>query len=266
MTPGEMEWVQTSSDKPRAGNVYMLRGFIGIWSFGINHIGEELNSNGIRTSVYQDDQWDTLADAIEAKYAGVKENEPLVLIGHSYGADDVVRIARQLEAKHIMVDLLITLDPVTPPQVSSNVKRCYNLYQSNGVFDALPFFRGVPLKKEAPAAGVELVNADVKSNRKDLLEPGTNHFNIEKKEKIHGEILKQVLLTCPPREQWVAAHRIDGNTSTAKTVSGTIPLSASSHGSYGPAKNNAVTSAKSKPVTTTTQPSAAPIESVNTTD
>ena len=264
MTPGEMSWVQTTSNQPRAGNVYMLRGFIGIWSFGINHIGEVLNKNGIRTSVYQDDQWDNLADAIEAKYTGAKDYEPLVLIGHSYGADDIVRIARQLEAKHITVDLLVTLDPVTPPRVPSNVKRCYNLYQSNGVFDALPFFRGVPLKTDKPETGVDLVNADVKSNRKDLLEPNTNHFNIEKKEKIHAEILKQVLATCPPREQWAATHRPDnhGPTATAKTASGTIPLSASSHGGSNSAKPRTMTNAKSKPTARTTDST----ESVDTTD
>ena len=244
MTPGEMTWVQTQSNKPRAGNVYMLRGFIGIWSFGINNIGEQLNTAGVRTCVYQDDQWDSLATAIEEKYSNVTNNEPLILIGHSFGADDVVRIARQLETKNIKVDLLVTLDPVIPPTVPGNVRRCYNIYQSNGVWDNLPFFRGIPLKKGEKADAVELTNADVRVQRRDLLEPGTNHFNIEKKEKIHREIVKQVLGTCPPREEWVQNH------ARPNAIFNTNPIAASSRSRSAPVPVASQTTASG-----TTQPS-----------
>src|SRR5947207_872163 len=41
MTPGQLDWVQTQSDRPNAGNVYLLRGFIGIWSYGVDKMGEK---------------------------------------------------------------------------------------------------------------------------------------------------------------------------------------------------------------------------------
>jgi hypothetical protein len=204
-TPGRLDAVRTDSDRPRAGNVYLLRGWIGIFSFGINEIGDKINGIGIRANVYQDDQWSSLADAIRAKYRGASSPEPLVLIGHSFGADDVVRVSRELADAWIPVDLLITLDPVTPPEVPANVRRCYNLYQSNGAWDRVPAFRGVPLKLVDGSTGT-LANVDVRKDRTDLLEPGTDHFNIEKKHKIHEEVLRQVLATCPPREQWAKAH------------------------------------------------------------
>jgi hypothetical protein len=205
MTPGKAEWVQTHSDKPRAGNTYLLRGWIGIFSYGINELGDKINAGGVRACVYQDDQWRVLASAIKDRYQNARDAEPLILIGHSFGADDVLHVAQELAAANVTVDLVVTLDPVNPPEVPPNVKRCVNLYQSNGAWDKVPAFRGVPLKL-AEGSKTELVNADVKKDRTDLLEPGTDHFNIEKKGKIHEEVLKQVLATCPPRPQWVAAR------------------------------------------------------------
>lgn len=205
MTPGKTTWVQPESDRPRAGNVYLLRGWIGIFSTGINQLGEKLNAAGIRSGVYQEDQWRELAAAIKEKYRNAKEHEPLILVGHSFGADDTLRVSRELGDAGIAVDLVVTLDPVTPPEVPPNVRRCYNLYQSHGAWDKLPAFRGIPLKLADGSRG-DLENVDVRKDRTDLLEPGTDHFNIEKKAKIHAEVLRQVLAICPTRSEWVAAH------------------------------------------------------------
>jgi predicted esterase len=203
MTPGSLEAVRINSDKPHAGNVYLLRGWIGIFSYGINNLRDEIDHAGIRANVYQDDQWAPLADAIEKKYAHANTAEPLILIGHSFGADDVLRMCRHLAKSDIPIDLVITLDAVSPPELPANVRRCVNIYQSNGAWDKVPAFRGVALHK-APDSSAELVNVDVRVDRIDLLEPGTNHFNIEKNEKIHQEVLRQLAATCPDRTQWSA--------------------------------------------------------------
>lgn len=205
MTPGKMQWVQPRSDRPRAGNVYLLRGWIGIFSYGINHLGEKLNKAGVRSSVFQEDQWKALADAIIQKYHDAKNPEPLILVGHSFGADDTLRVSKRLEAAGISVDLVVTLDPVTPPEVPANVKRVCNLYQSNGAWDKVPAFRGVPLTAQDPSR-TQLLNMDIRKDRTDLLEPGTDHFNIEKKAKVHAEVLRQVLSVCPGRTEWAEAH------------------------------------------------------------
>jgi hypothetical protein len=103
------------------------------------------------------------------------------------------------------VDLLVTLDPVTPPTVPKNVRQALNIYQSNGAWDALPFLRGVPVRQDAQFIG-RLDNFDIKKDRRDLLEPGTDHFNIEKKNAVHEEVLGYVLTTCPPRQTWLATR------------------------------------------------------------
>jgi hypothetical protein len=201
MTPGNVHAVAPVSSAPRAGNAYILRGFIGVFSTGVDKMGEEINKNGVHASVFQDDQWSELAGSIRKKYRNAPAVEPLVLIGHSYGADDVVRIARKLNDDNIPVDLLLTLDPVTPPNIPPNVRRCVNLYQSNGMWDKLPWLRGVPVQSDK-GARTQLANYNLRVDRTDLLEPGLDHFNIEKKQKIHEEVLRQVLASCPPRTEW----------------------------------------------------------------
>lgn len=206
MKPGSMAAVQPVSDSPRAGNVYLLRGWIGIFSTGIDNLTEKVNEAGVRAHVYQDDQWKSLGNTIVQKYRNEVTHEPIVLVGHSYGADDVIRIARILQRENIEVELLVTLDPVTPPKVPGNVKTAVNLYRSNGVFDTMPFLRGVAVTVDDPPPA-KLVQYDIRTERQDLMEPGTDHFNIEKKGKIHDEVVKHVLSACPPRAVWVARQQ-----------------------------------------------------------
>jgi hypothetical protein len=204
VNPGPLSAVEPASSAPRAGNVYLVRGWLGIFSTGIDTLGDKLKAVGLHDAVYQEAQWRDLAATIIEKYKGVKNPEPLILVGHSYGADDIVSIAREIEKANITVDLLITIDPTTPPPVPANVRHCYNLYQS-GLLDMIPITRGIPLKADPDFKG-KLQNVNIRVDRTDLLDPDVNHFNIEKKDKIHQEAIKQILAICPTRNQWAATH------------------------------------------------------------
>jgi hypothetical protein len=202
---GDLNAVQINSTAPRAGNVYLIRGWIGVFSTGMDQLAEKLSANGMRTVVYQDGQHNVLADQIIKVYKGKTNNsEPLILIGHSYGADDVVTVARKLDEANIPIDLLITVDATTPPAVPKNVKLCFNYYQSN-VTDVIPMFRGIPLHAEN-GANVPIYNIDLRKDRKDLLEASTNHINIDKNMKLHEVLMAHVLEVCPPRNAWLAQH------------------------------------------------------------
>ncbi|HEY0009730.1 MAG TPA: hypothetical protein VGB55_13460 [Tepidisphaeraceae bacterium] len=205
ISPGNVAAIQPISDasSQRAGNAYLFRGFIGVFSTGMNSLGEQLSDQGVRTMVFQADQWEDVAGSIEAKYKAAPNVEPVVLVGHSYGADNILKIAQKLNEKNVKVDLIITLDPVTPPKVTPNVVKVVNIYQSNGVMDTMPWLRGIPLEEETPGS-VTLLNEDIRVNRTELLGDGVNHFNIEKKPKIHGEIIKQVLAVCVTKQAWAA--------------------------------------------------------------
>ena len=159
-------------------------------------MAHELRDSGVPAEVYRAGQWQQLAAALVDRYSLDPFHEPLVLIGFSYGADDVVSIARRLDAHGVRVDLVITIDPVTPPRLPARVRACYNYYQTNGLWDVFPWLRGVPLKSDATG---NLRNVDLRRQRPDLLEADTSHANIAGGPKLHREIVERVLAVCGTR-------------------------------------------------------------------
>jgi hypothetical protein len=180
LSPGS---VQAINPQPQ---ICLVRGFLDWYSVGIDRLTEELRSTGIPAHAYREEQWTDLADALLA-------NQPsrIVLIGFSYGADDVISISRRLDEHHLLVELLITIDPVTPDAVPPNVMHCVNFYEPNGFWDLFPWLRGVPLHRESNnSAGLE--NIDVR-RRLDLVEANTSHGTIAANEKVHRAIIDLVL-------------------------------------------------------------------------
>lgn len=209
MKSGSLASVAPVTQNERVGSVYLFRGWIGVFSTGIDSMGAKLNEDGVHAEVFQQTQWNALADAMIAKYENHPDHEPIVLIGHSYGADDTILVLRKLAAHNVNVDLVVTLDPVTPEKVTPNAQLVYNLYQSS-VLDNMPFFRGIPLTPENPGPA-ELKNMNVRTDRKDLMDGSIDHFNIEKKAKIHEDVIAQVLKVCQPRGQWLASRGLRNN-------------------------------------------------------
>src|SRR6476646_8760409 len=84
MKQGEMSWVSANTTEKRAGHVYLIRGFIGLFSYGIDRMTEKVAATGVAAHVFQEDQTDKLGETIVEKYKAQRENhEPIVLIGHS---------------------------------------------------------------------------------------------------------------------------------------------------------------------------------------
>lgn len=193
---GRLNAVTAAPVARRRGQVYLLRGWQDLYSQGIDHLATEIKEEGINAQVFRAAQWRELAAAILDRNQGAPSTEPLVLIGFSYGADDVLRISDELLQHRVSVDMVITIDPVTPPPVPSNVRACYNFFQTNGAWDALPWLRGIRLQS---AGAGRLVNIDIRRDRPDLLEQETSHSNIAGNAKIHREIMGRVLAVCTLR-------------------------------------------------------------------
>jgi pimeloyl-ACP methyl ester carboxylesterase len=164
--------------------VYLLRGLLNVFSLGMDELAAKLRSQGFSATVYSHTAWPTIADHIIASRAAGSKR-PIVLIGHSLGGDDVIKLADRLKGAGIWVDLLIPVDPVSPAAVPANVRRVVNYYQSNNGWGqpvrAGPGFRGA------------LVNADLESSRRDLRDVDTGHTTIDKGEKVHRDILRQLV-------------------------------------------------------------------------
>jgi pimeloyl-ACP methyl ester carboxylesterase len=239
--PGDLAAVSATSTMPRAGNVYFIRGFMGWVTAGLDDTAAAATEAGLCCHVYSGWQWSELGDRIIAAYQAAPAPEPIVLVGHSFGADEVLKIARRMQDAGLKVDLIVTLDPVVPIEVPDNVTLTLNYYQSNGFWDNFPWWRGIPLEK-APTPGLagtpetsgvralagdaatsgaesaksrfvgsgtsvgggELVNMNVRTDRTDLLEPDTTHRSMPHNLKLRKQIIEDLLAICPPRAQWAA--------------------------------------------------------------
>ena len=135
---GDVAAVNGRVPSRRTGEVFLLRGWRDLYSAGIDDLAAELDRAGVNARVYRDAQWRDLAEALSRR----DPSSPLILIGFSYGADDAIEIARRLQDAGKSVNLLITIDPVTPPPVPPNVRLCYDYFQTNGVWDSVfPWLR-----------------------------------------------------------------------------------------------------------------------------
>jgi hypothetical protein len=199
----------------RIGYVYCMRGWLGVFSTGMDALAEKIDKQAGAPAVsVADEEWQHLQDWLVAQHdKGNLREGPLVLLGHSYGADDMIRVADALQKHHMTVDLLVLLDPVTPPKVTPNVKRVYCVYKSHPLTDWYPAWRGVPADVE-DAKATQLTNIDLRTTDVGFSTDEINHVNVEKVDGVHNMIIDQIKLTCIPRTAW------------AKEQSNGLPMSA----------------------------------------
>ena len=156
--------------------VYLLRGWFGVFSTGMDSMAQELQRKGIKAEAIGHTAWkSTVARIVKERAPG--ETGRLVLVGHSQGGNNIVDMARELEAHKIPVDLLITLAPFLQDPIPPNVVRAVNYYQPGGW--------GSPLTAERGFKG-ELVNIDVG------IYGDTFHVTIDKSAKIQAEVLSTI--------------------------------------------------------------------------
>ncbi|MCX5493507.1 thioesterase domain-containing protein [Kaistia dalseonensis] len=168
---------------PRDPQVILLRGLANVFSYGMDDLSKQLRAAGIDSKVYNHAQWPVIAQEIaEAYRASPKRTRPIILIGHSLGANAVLIMAKQLSESGIPVDLVVTFDPTRSGPVTGAVRRYLNLYQSNNGW-------GEPL--DVPVNSKRVVNSDVR-HRNDV-KGSIGHTNIEKNQTLHQEVVDEIV-------------------------------------------------------------------------
>jgi hypothetical protein len=157
--------------------VYLLRGWFGVFSTGLDTLATELRGKGIKAETVGHLAWKSMASDI-VKWHATGDGGPLVLIGHSQGANNVIDMARLLQRENISVDLLVTLAPAMQDPVPGNVVRAINYYNSPGW--------GAPITADAGYRG-ELTNINLGG---DI---GLYHMAIDKNPKVQAEIQRAIL-------------------------------------------------------------------------
>ena len=111
--------------QPRA-HVYLLRGLMNVFSLGMDTLAEKIQRHGINATVHNHTEWETLADQAAAAYRAGKEG-PIIIVGHSLGADAVMQMSAYLGRKGVPVALAVPFDARGSYATSSNVGRLLNL-------------------------------------------------------------------------------------------------------------------------------------------
>jgi hypothetical protein len=156
-------------------HVYLFRGLFDIFSLGMDTLADELNRRGVDATSHSHSDWKSIADKAAAEYKAGKEG-PIILIGHSLGADAVMEMADYLGDKGVPVALVVPFDATKSFQASANVARVLNLTQRDYAYMRPgPGFRG------------SLRNVDLS------FDPNIDHLNIDKSPRLHAEVIGEVL-------------------------------------------------------------------------
>lgn len=159
-------------DGPPRGRVLLLRGLANVFSTGLNVLTATLRRAGFDASVHNHVEAAMLAQAMLRAEGHGGLARPFAVIGHSFGADEAVRLATRLRASGLATDLVVTFDPTVVSTVPASARLVVNYYQEADVF---------PRRLEAaPGFDGRLENRAV---------AGETHLTIEKNLRLHAEVL-----------------------------------------------------------------------------
>jgi hypothetical protein len=168
---------QASANLNTEAQIYLLRGLANVFSRGMDEMAAKLLQHGFSPVVINHRGWQTGADRIAENYRNGRA-APIILIGHSLGANNAIRMAQRLQRQGVPVAYLATFDPTQSFTVPSNVQYFANFYQNNGVGRRVSF---------APSRHKEKVNLNLTTS------PGLNHRNIDQSRRLQDIVIARTL-------------------------------------------------------------------------
>lgn len=179
-----------------APNVYLFRGFLGVFSTGLDSLAAKLRAQRINVKVMSHAGAGRAMQEIEQEYARQRKRgrrHRVVLVGHSLGANAALTTAARLGAKRVPVSMVVTIDGTIDGPVVGSVGRYLNYHTSEGGF-------GGPLKKPSGALGRRVTNVFVKTRKEGDLR-SLNHFNIEKNPRVQAELVRAISRLVPKQRR-----------------------------------------------------------------
>ncbi len=160
-----------------APRVYLIRGFLNVFSTGMDEVAADLERKGIYAEAFSSGSGGYIVDQLIADYKKGKRG-PIILVGHSLGAPEVVYMSDQLAAAGITTDLVVSLDPISSVTANGKVRQLLNFYVSDGPGQKV--LRG-------PRFSGTLRNIDLKG-RDDV-----GHVAIAQSPRFHKELERYIL-------------------------------------------------------------------------
>jgi hypothetical protein len=151
---------EAAGPRASATHIYLMRGFLNVFSTGMDTLAAELRRAGISAIVDSYADWHGAAHAIAANYKAGQRG-PIVLVGHSFGADAVMDMGTDLGQEGVPVALIVAFDGTYAHAASANVARVLNLYKSaDAIVTRGPGFHGELTNYRVGDANVTHVNID----------------------------------------------------------------------------------------------------------
>lgn len=168
--------VQTKNVDTNA-QIVLLRGLANVFSRGMDEMGERFRGYGFSPRVLNHRGWQNVTESLAQNYRN-GNRAPIILIGHSLGANAAIRVAQRLNSQHIPVAYLAVFDPTHLLKVPTNVDTFVNFYQNNRV--------GRP-SRFPPSRNESKVNLNLTSS------PGLTHTNIDQSRRLQDIVVNRTL-------------------------------------------------------------------------
>jgi hypothetical protein len=153
--------------------IYFLRGLMNVFSLGMDDFVRKLQADGISANVMNHADSDYVASRIVSTYNS-GDRGPIILVGHSLGADAVADIANTLARYNIPIALLVLFDGTEAHQIPGNVTTAIN-YTRHFMIAAAPGSRGT-------VQNVDLSN-----------DPGIDHLNIDTAPSLQAQTMNYII-------------------------------------------------------------------------
>jgi hypothetical protein len=155
-------------------HAYLFHGLMNIFSLGMDDLAQKIERSGVAASLYNHSEWREVAEEIAAKYKAGNHG-PIILIGHSLGADAVMLMGEYLDTKGVPVALIVPFDGTRSFNASGNVANVMNITQRDYAYMRRGYgFRG------------ELSNIDVSKDE------SIGHISIDKTPRLHAMVVNKI--------------------------------------------------------------------------
>ena len=155
--------------------IVLMRGLANVFSRGMDEMSERLTGMGFSPRLINHRGWQVAADTIVENYrAG--NRAPIIIIGHSLGANAGFRLAKRLQSQNIPVAYLAVFDPTQSLAVPDNVDTFVNFYINR---------TGRPARF-SPTRNKSKVNLNLTTS------PGITHNNIDQNRRLQDIVIGRI--------------------------------------------------------------------------
>ncbi len=175
--PDNFALAQARPNLNTQAQIVFLRGLANVFSRGMDDMAAKLRADGFAPQVINHRGWQNAADTIIATYRG-GQTAPIIIVGHSLGANAAFRMAKRLQAANVPVAYLATFDPTRTSSVPANVEHFANFYQNNGMGRPATF----PASRRQNKVNLNLTTS-----------PGMTHTNIDQSPRLQRIVIGRIL-------------------------------------------------------------------------